>query len=292
VVEGTLDNSYLTDIESPNGITADSEHVYWGNNLYSAIGRATFDETGAVVEGPDNRWAEDGPTPNPDIFQDPANQWQFKPGGLANDGAYLYWTGRDIPIWDSRADDVGRRLLDQPNVMQSSFIQPPGIAWGIAVQRDSLTAVDCPTQPGQVSCTVTVTEVASPQPQMPTGRVELSSSEAGGTYPEGDSCELIPTDTPGTSQCQTAYARSGTGGELMTGLYTGSPEHAPSTADSILLPVPVVIPPDPKGPELPTNLPPATQPGSAEKKAKKKAKKKCKKKKSKKARKKCRKKAK
>jgi hypothetical protein len=286
-----MTHDYLTDVESPYGITVTGSHVYWTNFAYAAMGRAEFDATGAVVDGTlDNFWADDGLMPEEDPWYHPSNQPMFLPGGVANDGAYLYWTQRDVALWDTRADDVARRKISDPvNSMRSSFFAPPGIAWGIAVQRDTQTGIACPNNAGEVTCTLTVTELSNPLPETPAGQVRMSASGEDGTYPDGDTCILVPTDEAGAASCTIAYDRDGTGGELVKAVYLGSAEHGKSSGDKPLLPVPVVIPPDPD-PVLP--VPPrgggvggggGAAPGAA--KAKK-----CKTKKSKKARKKCKKK--
>jgi hypothetical protein len=288
-----VSNEYLADVESPNGLTATGPHLYWGNYGYAALGRVEFDpETGAAdPETFDNHWADDGPMPYPDILPHPDNRMMFLPGGMANDGVHLYWTQRDLTLWDARADDIARREIADPyNSFTNSLFDPPGIAWGIAVQRDTATEIECPRNAGEVSCVLTVSQINNPEPQTPAGKARMAATGDEGTYPNGAECALVPTDEPGVASCTVVYDRDGTGGEGTSALYLGSADHAHSKGTGALLPVPVVIPPDPD-PELP--IPPGANPGgkgsgpgagTAPGNSKSKS---CKKKKKKKARKKC-----
>jgi hypothetical protein len=274
---GTPNQAFLTGLDGPFGVGADTTHLYWTNNTSGTIGRAELSAAGEIVGEADPDFIAGQAPPGEDA--------PISPGGVASDGTNVYWANRGLPLFDSRADDVGRAPISDPvGGFDLSIFDSNGVVWGLVVQRGTDASVDCPTAPESVTCTATVTDSEGTAGVSPVGRV-LFEGSGGGTFTPAAECTLAPSGA-GSSTCSVAYARPTAEGESIDVTYTGSSAHSPSSGEGILLPVPV----EPGGPGNPNpTLPVPAAPKTPN--ALKQALKKCKKKKGA-ARKKCVKKAK
>jgi virginiamycin B lyase len=109
-LDGTgVDQSFITGAHYPNGVAADSKHVYWANSGAGAIGRAKLD----------------GSDVNQNFISAPVG-----PVGLAVNDRHIYWTNLSN-------ETIGRAKLDGSDVHQN-FITGTQESYAVAVDREHI----------------------------------------------------------------------------------------------------------------------------------------------------------
>jgi hypothetical protein len=100
--------------------------------------------------------------------------------------------------------------------------------------RATSTTVNCEPSPlaleaGSSACTSTVTDVESGgTPNVPTGTVEYTSENTGGTF-SASTCELASNGDGVSSSCAVEYTQSEAGSPTITGTYSGDASESPSS---------------------------------------------------------------